>query len=139
MEHCSRYDLEFLARRVHYPLKRVYKENNLSKKEMRNIYQKAICFVHDFPIEGNSNAVMEAMACDVPVVSTKCGLFFEKDIKPVGVYLPRRLPKHAWCAVQDVLDDTNRFSPRQFIIDNELTVQHYTEKIQELVKGACNE
>jgi len=58
-------------------------------KKLVELYSKARCFVHLTAYEGNSFAVLKALSCNCPVVSTGVGLFGElsSGFHKVGVWV----------------------------------------------------
>lgn len=128
------YDIGRIMNGFSFPLKKVYKDRPLSKEDLRTAYQQAVCLVHTFPIEGNSNVVLEAMACDVPILTAKCGLFFNQPVGSVGEFLPKRkgnIPRK----ILNIITHPDRYSPRQYVIDNLLTVPDYITKIRRIINN----
>ncbi len=107
----------------------VYKKYKLTKQEMLFIYQKAFCLFHPFPIEGNSNAVLEAMACDVPIISLPSGWFWNNSFDLVGY-------KHQ--SIEESLklmgNKFDKFHPRQYVINNKLTLNDYIKNMKDAIK-----
>jgi hypothetical protein len=115
------------------PLLKIYKEDQHSKKKMLRFYQHSACLVHTFPVEGNCNAVLEALSCDVPIVSTRSGWFWDKPMLKVGKMLPINKEK-AESTIRFVVKNRFSYEPRRYIFDSGLTADNYISNMREVVK-----
>lgn len=105
-----------------YNLVKLYKRLMLSKEEMLYFYQNAFCLINPFPIEGNCNVVLEAMSCNLPIISTKSGWFWDKSLKNVG-YEYRDMGSAL--NMGGKIKESHNLNPRQYVIDNGLTLKDY--------------
>lgn len=131
-EDCNHYDLGQVFKGFRFPLKRVYKERPVSKEALRGLYQRSVALIQDFPIEGNSNVVLEALACDTPVIPRTTGLFLQEPIGKVGARVPKRISKLPALVEQVASLELN---PRQFIIDKKLTHHDYYKRMREVISN----
>lgn len=112
-------------------LTKVYKEMKTPKEDMLLLYRQAKCLIHPFPVEGNCNAVLEALSCGVPVLTAKSGWFWDKPVHSVGYVCPTR-SVDVKESVRLLL--TKSFNTRQYLIDNKLTHLDYIDNMRRIVK-----
>ena len=85
---------------------RVTLQGRLTPSEVRNQLHKADCFVLSSVSEGIANAVLEAMSCGLPVVTTDCGGMREAVTDGVeGFVVPLREPHRIACALEKLAAD----------------------------------
>lgn len=85
---------------------RVHLHGRLEPEEVRNRLQHADAFLLSSVSEGISNAVLEAMACGLPVVTTDCGGMREAVTNNVeGCVVPVRNPKAMSQALATLRED----------------------------------
>jgi len=114
-----------------YNLVKVYKRFKLSKEIMLGLYQSAFYLCNPFPIEGNCNAILEAMSCDIPIISTKSGWFWDKSFKGVG-YEYRDM--ESALKLTGKLIESHKLTPRKYIIDNGLTLNDYINNMRGIIQ-----
>ena len=86
----------------------VYLHGRLSPAEVRSQLQQADVFLLASNSEGISNAVLEAMACGLPVVTTDCGGMREAVTDGVeGLVVPVRDPEAMTAALTRLASDRN--------------------------------
>jgi glycosyltransferase involved in cell wall biosynthesis len=87
---------------------RVFLHGKLSPTQVRDRLQKADVFLLSSLSEGISNAVLEAMACGLPVVTTDCGGMREAVTDAVeGFVVPVRDPGAMAGALQRLANDSD--------------------------------
>jgi colanic acid/amylovoran biosynthesis glycosyltransferase len=86
----------------------VHLHGRLSPAEVRSRLQQADAFLLPSLSEGISNAVLEAMACGLPVVTTDCGGMREAVTDGVeGLVVPVRAPEAMAAALTRLASDRN--------------------------------
>lgn len=91
--------------------------NTFDREELRNLYRLADVFVQITTYEGNSFAVLEALACGTPVVSIAVGLFWLWPAIPdsrTGVCV-HPSPISVWGGIWSVLRHREAFAPREWM------------------------
>jgi len=125
------YALSKIEELVGVPIKKVYKEDGLTPEQLLPLYQGALCYFHPFPIEGNSNAVLEALSCNLPVLSSLSGLFYSDFNNKVGDYIANDdSVKDIAARLKVLIKNTEQYHSREFIIDRKLTSDDYIKRIQ---------
>jgi len=133
-EKALNFSLPELQRLVGTPIKKVYKEDGLTIEQLLPLYQGASCYFHPFPIEGNSNAVLEALSCNLPVLISLSGLFYNKfNNRDVDYIRNEDSVKEIALQLQAILKAPYKYHPREFIIDQKLTADDYIKRIQEVL------
>lgn len=85
--------------------------------------------------EGCSNTMMEAMAADVPIVTTSCGLFWDWWDPRIGVRITANESVAELVAgIQKVLDNPDQFAPRQVALDHKLDYDSWVAKWSKIVE-----
>jgi len=108
----------------------VFKEDGMSRETMLDLYQSSLCLLVTSPVEGNSNAVLEAMACDLPVLTTRSGLFWGNEIGNAGEILPSNDDDAALLLKRMV---GVKYDPRSYIFKNGLDQESYIKRMRETI------
>ena len=115
------------------PLYRVYKEDAHDISSMRRHYHGASCLLYTFPIEGIPHVILEALACGLPVITTRSGWFWDKPVDEVGVFIPDN--KEDLVGVIDkVIAERDSFDTREYLFKNKLTMNDFISNMREAVK-----
>lgn len=113
---------------------RVYKEANFSREDMLGIYRGAALLLHTFPVEGNNNTVLEAMACGLPVVTTRSGWFWDTDPSIVGACISLSTGvEDLNRIIEKILSKRDTISTRAYLYANGLSARHYVQRMREVV------
>ena len=121
----------------------VHLHGRLAPLEVRNRLQEADVFLLSSLSEGISNAVLEAMACGLPVVTTDCGGMTEAVTDGVeGLVVPVRDPEAMAAALARLASEAKLShhlgqAARQRILQ-EFTLDRQIEKFIELYQEAKN-
>jgi colanic acid/amylovoran biosynthesis glycosyltransferase len=109
---------------------RVHLHGRLSPAEVRSQLQQADAFLLSSFSEGISNAVLEAMACGLPVVTTDCGGMREAVTDEVeGLLVPMRDPEamaaalHRLASGQDLCHSMGKAARQRIVQDFKLLQQ----------------
>jgi len=106
--------------------------------QMINLYNCADFLLLPSVSEGCSHTVIEAMACDIPVITTNTGQLWETDIKGILTVEDYGIKVNYWnvLSYNAALEELplNEYSPRKYIIDNKLDMETWGNKWRELVK-----
>ncbi len=65
-----------------------YLTTPLPEEQLAGLYAACDCFVHPHRVASSSLAILEALACDLPVIATKFGFDLNPDFDPRGVKAP---------------------------------------------------
>jgi glycosyltransferase involved in cell wall biosynthesis len=124
---------------------KVHLHGRLTPLEIRHRLQEADAFLLSSLSEGVSNAVLEAMACGLPVVTTDCGGMTEAVTDGVqGLVVPVRDPEAMAAALARLSADTELArrlgqAARQRILQDftlKRQVQKFIELFRDVVKNA---
>lgn len=85
-----------------------YDEKNLPQEQMFDIYRKMDVFVHPSKSEGCSNVVLEALAMNIPVITTKTGMW--KDLERFVTFI-----EPSYVSIKEAL---LKYSPREYLREN---------------------
>jgi colanic acid/amylovoran biosynthesis glycosyltransferase len=131
--------LLFTIRDLHLDGK-VHLHGRLTQFKVRSRLQQAHAFLLSSLSEGISNAVLEAMACGLPVVTTDCGGMAEAVTDGVeGLVVPVRDPEAMAAALARLASDSELSSrlgqaARQRVL-KDFTLQRQIGKFLELYRG----
>ena len=127
------FSLSELQGLIGVPIVKVYKENGLTPEQLLPYYQEALCYFHPFPIEGNSNAILEALSCDLPVLTSLCGLFYNNFNNSIGEYIKDDDLVTIASKLKVLIKTHTQYESRKYIIDNKLTADDYIKSMQEVI------
>jgi glycosyltransferase involved in cell wall biosynthesis len=102
--------------------------------QMPIFYSAADCFTFPSKFEGCSIAPLEAMACNLPIVSSETGAFFKMAYdQPFGHVLPLYCTERDYeKAMLDVINESN-LNPRAFV-ERHFSLEIFIEKYRNLLK-----
>ncbi len=90
---------------------------DIPNSDMRAVYGKASMLIMPSLFEGNSFVILEALACDVPVIGSNVGLLWELDDIPGRIVNGFELEE--WSrAYRDMKDLGHGTSPKKFFLDH---------------------
>lgn len=115
-------------------LKHADGKNELNRSQMQQEYAKASLVVSTSHAEGCSNSLLEAIASDVPIVTTRTGLFWNWWDKRLGIRVPSSEDTEGFlAAIKSILQNRQDYSPRRVAFDKGLDYETWANKWQELV------
>ena len=114
---------------IHWSI--VTKDMNLSKEKMREVYHRASFFILTSPVEGCSNAIFEAMACDLPCIVSKTGYFWDFWDDRVGIRVDSDDFQQHCEAVKNILKI--KTSPRQVLVEQKLDLKTWVKRWGEVI------
>jgi len=93
-----------------------------------------IFYILTSPIEGCNHTIFEAMACNLPVIVSPTGYFYDFWDNRIGFKIQwNDLLVHVGAI--KVIDKIKNLNPRQVIIDRKLDLKTWEEKWKKLIKG----
>lgn len=105
-------------------------------EQMPLYYSSADFLFFPSSYESASYASIEAMACDLPVVAYKTGLFEDIEERKVGRILTSRDPEDYSRAIDEVLDH-GRFASRRLAVER-FSLNRFITDYQNLAKRFCS-
>ena len=101
-------------------------------ERMRNFYHHAKCLLVTSSAEGNSNVILEALSCGVPIVTNPVGWFWDADIKGAGEFLPED-DKESAEVILSVVNSREKYDPRDYIFRNGLDKENYANRMKAFI------
>jgi len=77
---------------------------------------------------------LEAMACDIPIITSKTGIFFDWQSRDCGYIITKQEYERYKKAVEDVIKEENEYFPRDVLIQEKLTLRRFQEDWKTLIE-----
>ena len=109
-------------------------ESALNYDQMTEAISKAALVLCTSVAEGCSNTLMEAIAADVPIVTTRTGLFWDWWDSRFGIRIEEHGDVDAFvCAIHEVITAAGNYLPRQAALDAGLDYRTWALRWRSLV------
>ena len=121
-------------------LKNVVLIDKVPREQMPELYNCADFLVNPSPVESFSLCGLEAMACDIPVISYKTGFVWKwGHISDAGIFINEWDFNEYKEAVKEFMQGKYKFCPREVIIQEELTKKRFDKEWKEFVEQCIKE
>jgi glycosyltransferase involved in cell wall biosynthesis len=118
--------------------KNILVRHNIPNNEMYKYYSASDFLIFPSRFEGCSYVPLEAMACDLPVVASKTGLFYEIDSGQAGYVISSHDSLDYIKAIENLLSSGEKIKPRKFVKENfsfEIFSDNYRNFVENLLKS----
>lgn len=109
---------------------------NLPKDKMRDIYNCSDLYISLAPFESFNLAACEALACNIPIVTTNSGIFWDKDLELAETKKYGTLFNYNYVGkITDIIDTTliKSYEPRNWLIEHSLTKTNWCTNMSNLI------
>jgi len=108
--------------------------HNLPQEDLVNLYNLSDFTISTSSVESFGLTSCESASCDKPIVCYKTGVVWDWWDERLGI----RVEEHSYEKFQEAVtkikeEDSNKYSPRQAIIDKGLTIENFDKDILEAV------
>lgn len=98
----------------------------LQPQQLSDIYSLSDFAVLPYLCEGNSHVVLEACSCNLPLVTTRTGLFWDFWDDRIGVPIDKPHNVEEYCdAISGLMSGTHAFEPRNVVLERKLDLQSW--------------
>jgi glycosyltransferase involved in cell wall biosynthesis len=119
------------------PNKNVIVRSKVPNEDMYMYYSASDFLIFPSRFEGCSYVPLEAMACNLPVIASKTGLFYEmEDPSSIGYVIPSFDPAEYSRVVRLVVSENVKFRPRKFVVEHftfDVFKRNYRDLVNKLV------
>ena len=104
------------------------KLKQLQPQQLSKIYAMSDFCVLPYLCEGNSHAVLEACSSNLPLITTKTGLFWDFWDDRIGVAVDKSRDVQEYCdAIAKIRGDLSAFGPRSVISEQKLDLESWSD------------
>jgi len=98
----------------------------LQPQQLSEIYSLSDFAVLPYLCEGNSHVVLEACSCNLPLVTTRTGLFWDFWDDRVGVPIDKSRDVEEYCdAISELMSGRHAFEPRSVVLERKLDLESW--------------
>lgn len=118
--------------------KNVIIRSSVPNVEMYKYYSASDFLIFPSRFEGCSYVPLEAMACNLPIIASNTGLFYEIDSSDLGYVISSYDPLDYLKAIENILSSEKNIKSRQFIKKNfsfKIFSKNYREFVKNLLKN----
>jgi glycosyltransferase involved in cell wall biosynthesis len=113
---------------VNVTKRRIMKLKQLQPQQLSKIYAMSDFCVLPYLCEGNSHAVLEACSSNLPLITTKTGLFWDFWDDRIGVAVDKSRDVQEYCdAIAKIRGDLSAFGPRSVISEQKLDLESWSD------------
>jgi glycosyltransferase involved in cell wall biosynthesis len=98
----------------------------LQPQQLTEIYCLSDFAVLPYLCEGNSHVVLEACSCNLPLVTTQTGLFWDFWDDRIGVPIDKPRDLEEYCdAISELTNRIQAFEPRKVVLERKLDLKSW--------------
>jgi len=125
-------------------LKNVKIFNQVPREQMPELYGMADFFVLPSAMEGDNVACKEAMSCNLPVIVSNAGGFWNEstkdhEVRDFGIVVNKWKYELYKKALEEMLSGNHKFMPRKYVEGNGFDFETWTEKWRSLIQKLIKE